>query len=776
MSQFPSQLPIRLRFAVLLVLLILGMRQASKAQAPAAPLPAAGAYVPVGEGATVKVNFPSAPIQAIIPFYTQLTGKKLILDSALQGEMLHIYSPQLLTKKAAIDFIESTLLLNGYAIVHIDATTAKLINQSGGKSPTAAGLRVYSSLRDLPQNEEICHYVLPLQFVSAEEASKAFQQVIKLNSYGAMSGVSNDTALLITENSATIRSICEIAQIIDVPPTETANEMIKLERSDVELVAEIITEIFEQEEKAKSSTTAPAAAMPNAAARPGVPAVPASPAGNAGTAATNPAAARVKVFPYRRTNELLVIGRPVDITYIKGLVQKLDKQSDGSNFLKRRLKYLDVLDFLTVAYNALAKDTDIQGNNDGAIAGSPGGGGSPRRKSGASSSNSNADDSSRSNNSNGFGSSNNSAYGANTGLGGSFGNSSGSSNSNSNRSLLDNPEDVGAPESMVVGKTLLIGDPQSNSLIVSGSPEHIARIDQLLEEMDIRPQQIYISAIIGQLSLGKNFNYGVDFLQLLSDFSVNRNGALSSSSSSGSSSTASSNIIQFPAKFGQLNFYGQIGALSNYIKVIDSNNNFKVLATPSIYAKNAAKSVISSGQSIAVPANILTNGAFTGGVASNSVSVTYRDVLLKLEVIPLINSDDEVTLKIAQVNDNIVGSQTIGGNTVPTIGTQKLLTEVAVKNGATVVLGGLITERVTKGKNGVIGLRRIPILGNLFGTTQNQTTREELLIFIQPRIVRSDDPLDTPNNIESGRSKVYDEAMQFGSPGLENIPRALPAR
>ncbi len=772
MSHFPSKLPTRLRIAVLLVLLIFGMKQVSKAQAPAAPLPAAGTYVPVGEGASIKVNFPSAPIQAIIPFYTQLTGKKLILDSALQGEMLRIISPQMLTKKDAIAFIEATLLLNGYAIINVDATTAKLINQAGGKSPTADGLKVYNSLRDLPLNEEICHYVLPLQFVSADEASKAFQQVIKLHGYGAMTGVSNDTALIITENSTTIRSICEIAQIIDVPPTETSNEMIKLERSDVELVAEIINEIFEQEEKAKSSTTAPAAAMPNAAARPGVPAIPASPAGNGSTTATNPAAARVKVFPYRRTNELLVIGRPVDITYIRGLVEKLDKQSDGSNFLKRRLKYLDVLDFLMVAYNALAKDTDIQGNNDGAISGSPGGGGSPRRKSGASSDSSSDD--SNSNNSSGFGSSNNSAYGANAGLGGGFGNSSGSSNSNSSRSLLDNPEDVGAPESMVVGKTLLIGDPQSNSLIVSGSPEHIARIDQLLEEMDIRPQQIYISAIIGQLSLGKNFNYGVDFLQLLSDFSVNRNGATSTSGSS--STTAASNIIQFPAKFGQLNFYGQIGALSNYIKVIDSNNNFKVLATPSIYAKNAAKSVISSGQSIAVPANILTNGAFTGGVASNSVSVTYRDVLLKLEVIPLINSDDEVTLKIAQVNDNIVGSQSIGGNTVPTIGTQKLLTEVAVKNGATVVLGGLITERVTKGKNGVIGLRRIPILGNLFGTTQNQTTREELLIFIQPRIVRSDDPLDTPNNIESGRSKVYEEAMQFGSPGLENIPRALPAR
>ena len=795
MSQHPSHLPTRLRFAVLLVLLILGMRQVSKAQSPGltptVPLPAAqsnaGTYVPVGEGASIKVNFPSAPIQAIIPFYTQLTGKKLILDSALQGEMLRIISPQMLTKRDAIAFIEATLLLNGYAIINVDATTAKLINYGGGKSPTASGLKVYNSLRELPQNEEICHYVLPLQFISADDASKAFQQVIKLNSFGAMTPISNDSALIITENSATIRSIGEIALIIDVPPTETANEMIKLERSDVELVAEIVNEIFEQEEKAKKSTTAPTpAATPNAAARPGAPVVPANPAGNNSTASTNPAASHVKVFAYRRTNELLVIGRPVDITYIKGLVQKLDKQSDGSNFLKRRLKYLDVLDFLSVAYNSLAKDTDIQGNNDGATSGPPGGGsGGTRRKAGATS-NSGSNSSNSNSNSNNNSNNNGSAYGANTGLGGSFGSSTGSqnyansnSNSNANRSLLDNPEDFGAPESMVVGKTLLIGDPQSNSLIVSGSPEHIERIDQLLKEMDIRPQQIYISAIIGQLTLGKNFNYGVDFLQLLNDFSINRNGAVNTTTTTTSTSTSTttgSNVVQFPAKFGQLNFYGQIGSLSNYIKVIDSNNNFKVLATPSIYAKNAAKSVISSGQSIAVPANILTNGGSSIGVANTSVSVTYRDVVLKLEVIPLINSDDEVTLRIAQINDNIVGSQTIGGNTVPTIGTQRLQTEVAVKNGATVVLGGLITESINKTKNGVIGLSRIPLLGNLFGATQNQTTRTELLIFIQPRIVRSDDPLDTPNNIESGRSKVYQEAMQFASPELENIPRALPAR
>lgn len=777
MSSFPSHPLRRLRFAVLLVLLLLGVRQAAKAQqptlAPTVPVPAgqpqAGTYVPVGEGATIKVNFPSAPIQAIIPFYTQLTGKKLILDSALQGEQLHIISPQLLTKKEAVAFIEATLLLNGYAIIDIDATTAKLINHAGGKSPTADGLRVYNSLRDLPQNEAICHYILPLQHISAEQASKAFQQVIKLHPYGAMTPISNDSALIITENSASIRSICEIAQIVDVPPAEIANEMIKLERSDVELVAEIVSSIFEQEEKAHAAVAPVVAAQP---ARPGVPPAVAAPAVGGGTAATNPAVSRVKIFPYRRTNELLVIGRPVDITYIRGLVEKLDKQDDGTNFLKRRLKYLDVLDFLPVAYNALARDTDIQGHDEGAASGGGRSGG--RRKQGATT-RSSATDASRIDA--GGTDSFNSAYGYNNG---GFGNSLGmSSGSSAARSVLDEPEEVGAPESMIVGKTQLIADPQSNSLVVSGSPEHIARIDQLLKEMDVRPQQIYISAVIGQLNLGKNYNYGFDFLKLMDDFNVNRTSAGTTTTTTSTAGGALSSSIQFPANFkkfafNQLNFYGQIGSLSNYLKLVDGNSDFKVLATPSVYAKNSAKSVISSGQRIAVPAQILSNGGFAAGIASTSTSVTYRDVLLKLEVVPLINSDDEVTLKIAQINDNIVGSQTISGNTVPTIGTQELVTEVAVKNGATVVLGGLITETVNNAERGVIFLRRIPLIKNLFTNTNRESKRQELLIFIQPHIIKSQDRLDSPNEIEARRTDLFHESMGFANPPLEDIPRALP--
>ncbi len=717
----------------------------------------------LSESSTIKLNFQNVPVQAIIPLYTQLTGKKIIQDSSLQGEPLRIVAPEPLPIKEAVSFIEATLLLNGYVFIPVDARTVKLIHHSGGKSPTPEGLPVYRNLAELPEGEEICHFILPLQHISPDEASKAFQQVIKLHAYGAIMPMMNSSALIITENTATIRSIAEMARVIDVAPAEIANEMIQLQRSDPESIAEIISEIFDEREKAAESAaaispTTPAATNP----RPTGNTAPANPASSANT---NPSIARVQVFPHRRTNSLLVIARPVDIAYIRGLVEKLDQPSDNVTFLKRKLSYIDVGDFLPVAYNALAKDTDIQ-NETSASSGGGAGGSSRRRPSG--SSNSPSTDAANRQNDSGL---DNQGFNSAGGFGFNSGNQG--QNNRAARSLLDDPEATSAPESIVVGKTLLIADPQSNSLVVNGSPEHIQIIDQLIQEMDVCPQQVYISTIIGQLSLGGEFNYGFDFLNALDDFTLRQKGV---TTPSGSTSIAGALDLPFNGdniSTAALGFYGQLGALSRYIKVLEGNKNFKVLSSPSLHIMNNGKAVISSGQRIAVPVNILSNAGFNN-VAATSASIDYRDVVLKLEVVPLINSDREVTLRIAQINDNIVGEQNISGNTVPTIGTQELLTTVTVRNGATVVLGGLVTERTGNNERGAIFLRRVPVLKHLFGSTQKTSQRDELLIFIQPNIVSARDPGNHPNEIEARRTRILDETMRFGMP-LDEIPKALPA-
>lgn len=742
-----------------------------------------GAYANDDGQATIKVNFPNTPIQAIIPVYQQITGKKMILDGSLQGEALKIIGTRLLTKKEAISFIEASLLLNGYAVVKVDDQTVKLIHHSGGKDPSSEGIPVYSSIKDLPEQEEIVHFVLPLQNISPDEAAKAFTTVVKLHPYGAITPVNNTSNIIIKENTATIRSIYELAQIIDVPPAEIANEMIELKRSDAEGIAEIIQEIYEEKEKSESAPRS-VRGSDNAPAVPGAPNA-ANANAQAGTSSsnTNPTAAKVKVIPHRRTNSLLVIARPVDIAYIKALVEKLDKEASEANFLERKLKYMPVVEFITIARDALSRDTDIE-SDEGSSGGSSSSSGK-RSRSSKHSSNSPSTDAQLASRNSGM---NNNGFNNGFGSAGGYGYSGG----RTEHSSLDDPDDVGAPESVVVGKTLLIADSRSNTLIVNGSPEHILIVDKLIERMDIRPQQIYISTIIGQLNLGQTYDYGVDLLRGLDDFTVRQTPdstttttATTPGSTTGTISTTPATlppgVVEFPfdtsrIDWGKFNLYGQLGSLSRYIHLLDGNKNFKVLSRPSVYLRNNEKATISSGQRIAVPVSTLSNvGAGVGSTAAVSSSIEYRDVVLKLEVVPLINGEDEVTLKIAQVNDNVVGQQSIGGNNIPTIGTQELVTTVSVKDGSTVVLGGLINEREQTTENGVLFLRRIPVIKHLFNRTEKTKDREELLIFIQPKIVRSSDSLDLPNSIEAGRSKVLEAGLNFATE-VPEVRRAEPAR
>ena len=105
--------------------------------------------------------------------------------------------------------------------------------------------------------------------------------------------------------------------------------------------------------------------------------------------------------------------------------------------------------------------------------------------------------------------------------------------------------------------------------------------------------------------------------------------------------------------------YGTIGDLSIFIKALKSKTDFTVLSRPSIFTSNNQKGVISSGERIAIPTG---SNSFGGTVNGNvSTQIEYQDVVLKLEVIPLVNSDNEITMQIALLNDEQNGTQTIEG-------------------------------------------------------------------------------------------------------------------
>src|SRR5690606_38049301 len=123
----------------------------------------------------------------------------------------------------------------------------------------------------------------------------------------------------------------------------------------------------------------------------------------------------------------------------------------------------------------------------------------------------------------------------------------------------------------------------------------------------------------------------------------------------------------------------------------------------------------------------------------------FRDVALTLGVVPLVNSDTEVTLVIYLVSQDRGTERHAGEFSIPDILNRELITTVSVPNNETIVLGGLITTRDRKSKSGIPILSQIPMVGGLFGRDTTAKDREELLIFIQPSIVKNSGDLYNAN-------------------------------
>ena len=302
-------------------------------------------------------------------------------------------------------------------------------------------------------------------------------------------------------------------------------------------------------------------------------------------------------------------------------------------------------------------------------------------------------------------------------------------------------------------------------------------ISELVDKLDGRPQQVMISTVFGEASLGNGTDIGVSL------GAIARGGDRDAAGSTGGGGSAYLRLLIGQGLFQDsqccwfkyaalvdyfargLNIYGRINDFTGVIRALESSSDFKVLSRPTVYTANNRKAVISSGSSIAVPTN-----QFNSGTTGQSTNIEYRDVLLRFEVVPLINSDDEVTLRISLINDTVGEDQTIGDLTVPTIGTETITTTVTVKNNTTVVIGGLVTEVERNSKSGVPVLSRIPGIGRLFGRTRKSVERRELLVFIQPKIVGgTNSQYDVQQDMER-RYEVAPAAREFADGLLPEKP------
>jgi general secretion pathway protein D len=683
-------------------------------------------------GEMVKLTFPNADVRDVLTQYELLVGKRVLYDNTVQGQV-NINVPEV-PKEEAIRIIEITLLMNGYHLVPSDIDP-NLIKATGiGRAPRSVGVPIFAEPEPIPENEQVIMYMVKLRYADPTELAQVLQQAMPASRQEYSPNIvalPKAQALLVTENTSVLRGLMRIIRSADLEPTRVDGEFITLQRASAKDVVQMLEKLFEKPQTG-GATGAPrpvvAPPKPPDGANPAPAAAP-SPLTTVELGGMNEdsmVAGKVRLTADERTNRIYVVSRPSNIPVLRKLIQQFDEDVPFNEPLVRPLKFVSAGDIL----EALVKAVSDPGTKD---AGVPGAGGNTQGRT-ANQSQSNT-----------LGSG--SQFGNRTGVGGG-----GLSGGGSGETLsLQGEQKEIVPTTVLVGNSRVMADKRRNAIIVIGSQDMKDKVENILDQLDVRSPQVMLTTVIGELTLTEGQDFGVNYLLHNGRRDLLTGGSGSAVSTSGNSMALNlAQLLADPRSTRMLT--GGAGGLTGFISAgdslaalvtaLESSGRFKVTHRPTLFASNNKTATIISGERVAVVTG--TQATPLGGTVGNAVTTTvsnqvqFIDVNLKLQVIPLINSDKEVNLDILQTLAEITRYDEIadgsGSNKYPVISNRQLSTTVLVPNEGTLVLGGLVKDRQERTRSGIPVLGKLPLLGGLFRSTGTKKDRTELVVLIRPSV------------------------------------------
>ena len=755
---------------------------------------------PAGVGAAeemVPIQFINSDVREVIELLQRLTGRRYVMGNQPLGNVtIHISSGGV-GKTEAIKLIEMHLMING--VVLSPSEDERIWKVSGaGINPKSVGIPFIDREELMPLNEQVVTYLFKLEWADPVELAQLIQgQILVQGPNQVMSVVAlpKANALLVTENSALIRTLIRIVRAIDVRPAEVVSEFVTLEHAKAEDVVTALEKLFEKTQQGSATPNQPGQPPRVQRTITGPDGSPLPGQGNAnigggegnvsieinggasgiGPTEDNIVVGKVKITADKRTNRIHVVARPVALKVIKPLIKEYDVDVKLNTPAIRALKNRPVEEIMEALVSAIKDPGEREGGGTGGTTA----GGTQRPQTNQNTANQN----------NG-----NNRFGGNAGLGGGGGTDIGESLSTGDRESKPLVQDL--------KNGTIIGDPLTNSIVVIGAADIKEKVFALIDQLDTRPQQVMIYTIIGELTLTDSEQYGMEYIL--------RNGGLLSGAGTGTpapgaASTAplgfndnGSAILNLNNLITQQNITRAItggtsglggivmagNSIDAVLKALESTNRFRVVTRPSVFTKNNKKATITSGEEVPVPTSIqsqFNGGTNTGGLATNS-SIQFKPIQLKLEVVPLINADGEVSMEIVQNISERSGTTRIDNNDIPNISQRAIKTNVSVPNNSTLILGGLIKESKSNDSGGINKLHNIPVVGWLFGKKSKTKTRTELVVMIRPVVTDGPlqavqlrekhlEPMSIPPDLESA---IYNANMRQTIPKAK-VLRAAPA-
>jgi type II secretion system protein D len=382
------------------------------------------------------------------------------------------------------------------------------------------------------------------------------------------------------------------------------------------------------------------------------------------------------------------------------------------------------------------------------------------------------------------------------------------------RQVLTADQGILSPFEQIEREVIVVPESVSNSLLISATPRYFDDIKDVITQLDQSPKQVIISALFVEVNLDNVDEWGMEIG--LQDSVLFRRSPLTSApqfqtttiTQPNGNSVSTQTILSQSNTPGFLfngqplgnntspninssSIAGQIGtgfatALTNstlgypglllqagsenlnlLLRALASRNRVDILSRPLVRTVDNQTANIQVGQYVPI-VNGFTSNATTGVV---SPTVQQRPIGIILNVTPRITPDGLVVMEVVARKDDLAStgiplvSSPTGNITSPVINTKNALTTIAVPTGQTVILGGMITKNDTVTERKVPLFGDIPVLGNAFRYDFKETTRTELLIFLTPRIVHSDEEAELFKEIEMGRLNfIESEAERVHGP------------
>ncbi|HVX04153.1 MAG TPA: type II secretion system secretin GspD [Rhodanobacteraceae bacterium] len=687
-------------------------------------------------GGTITFNFDNQPVQAAV--------------KAILGDVLHANYSIAPSVKGTVTFATSQPVTQDEVLpilqMLLSWTGNALIRQNGRylvvPIDQAAPGNLVPGLGAVPPGMGYAARLFPLHYVSADAMQKLLKPFADPKAFLLVDPLRN--ILVMGGTPDELGNYQRIVRTFDVDWLRGMSvAVIPLEHVQAsELVGQLETIFSEQggEEKNENQQKVPGSNVTVTF-------------GNSGATAAGNLSSMVRLIPLKQSNSLVVItSQPSYIDEVRRLVTTIDNGAGNASGLY-------VYNVLNVKASDLAKHlNELFGNNTNGNSESQNGavapGFSPLEQTGQG----------RLGAQQGFGSfAQDSTFGGTeNGTGDMFGGSgSGSDNgmvSGSTQSRRQQQGNQGSVAFTTSEGVRIAAVNENNQLLVRATPSEWQKLLPVIQRLDEKPLQVQIETKVLEVNLTGEFQFGVQYYL---------GGLIGTQPGSPPNTDESYHRHQGAAGLGGVKystsdalFYSFAGnKLQFALSAMESSGDAKVLSAPSTVVLNNQETTFKVGEKIPIVQTYLVPGIGSTSDSVNAGQVQYIDTGVLLDVVPRVSPGGLVYLDVQQIVSKPSATTDKNGNY--TISNRALSTEVAVQSGQTVLLGGLIQQTDSVQDNGVPFLNRIPVLGRLFGTTDRNRDRTELIVLITPRIIR---------NPEEARQNTDEYETQF-----ESLKPILPA-